>query len=79
MTHVSSQQAHRLRINTVDYMRKWLKERKIVEKDAAVIEIMRVFMFSRQTAGRYVNDFIDLGIVKNSADQLVYLNGDEGK
>jgi hypothetical protein len=60
-------------------MKQWLKEKKRVDVEEAVIEVMRVSMFSSVTAERYVKEIIQLGIGKINDGHLVYIFEGEGK
>ncbi len=72
MIFLSSQQAHRLRLNTLDHMKTWLKEQKKVDMEDARVEIMKVSMFSSVTADRYIKEIIELGVAHINDGHLVY-------
>jgi hypothetical protein len=64
---------HRLRVDTIEHMKQFLKQKRKVTKTDFVYELMTCYQYSRATAYRYVEDMTVLGIAKNNGDTLEYI------
>lgn len=69
---------HTKRLNCLDFIKRFLREHKKVERQRMKLEIMQRFNFSGLTADRYINDIIMMGVAKCNSSHLVYLQDEKG-
>ena len=64
---------HNRRVECLNFLKRFLKEKQTVSQEDLKKEIMIRFNFSGYTAERYINDLITMGIAKINRDHVVYI------